>query len=109
MPQPFEQPALAQLPYGLDYDARPMGKSTRHEWRERTPEGETKIYRAWVRGGDWHMQYTLKTEPDWHTIDPIPKEELILLREKMWDKYQRNRVPFKHIEQIDMLIEDAPE
>jgi hypothetical protein len=66
-----------------------------------------RFYRAWVYGGNWHMQTTLKSEPEWQLLDPIPRDVLQALRDKLWEKYQRNRVPFKHIEQVDALLEDA--
>ena len=84
-----------------------MAKGRRHEWRERTAGGETRFYRAWVHGGNWRMQTTLKSEPQWHELDPIPRSALQALRDKLWEKYQRNRVPFKSIEQIDTLLEEA--
>ncbi len=84
-----------------------MAKGKRHEWRERNADGESRIYRAWVHGGEWRMQTTLKTDPDWHDLDPIPHSDLQKLRNKLWEKYQRNRVPFKNIEQVDALLEDA--
>ena len=86
-----------------------MAKGKRHEWRERTEDRETRIYRAWYHGGKWTMQETLKSEPDWRTLDPIPLAELRKLRAKIWEKYQRNRVPYKNIEQLDALIEEAEE
>lgn len=84
-----------------------MAKGKRHEWRERSSEGETRFYRAWVYGANWRMQTTLKSEPEWHELDPIPRADLQKLRDRLWEKYQRNRVPFKNIEQIDALLEDA--
>jgi len=85
-----------------------MGKSKRHEWRERSADGEIKIYRGWCHGTVWTLQYTYKTDEEWTVLDPISREDLLKLREKVWDKYQRNRVPHKHIEQLDEMIEDAP-
>lgn len=77
---------------------------TIHEWRERTEEGEIRFLRAWRGQGRWHFLTTLKTDPDW-TPRPEPTREMLdALRKKLMDKYQRRRVPWEQVEEIDKLI-----
>lgn len=78
-----------------------------HEWRERTEEG-LRFYRANYHAGRWTFLKTLKTDPDWETVDPVPEELWRELRDILWRKYQRKRCPWKYIEDIDKLLGDAP-
>ena len=42
-----------------------------HEWHERTEEG-VRYNRANYHAGRWTFLTTLKTDPDWETVDPVP-------------------------------------
>lgn len=77
----------------------------KHEWRARTDEG-LRFWRARRHAGRWTFQTTLKSDPDWETLDPVPRELWASLREVLWRKYQRRRVPWTHIEAIDKLLDD---
>jgi len=90
---------LAPGPFAFDLP----GMET-FEWRERTDEG-LRFWRATRHAGKWTFQTTLKTEPDWHPIDPVPRELWQELRDLLWRKYQRKRVPWEWIEKIDKLLE----
>lgn len=76
-----------------------------HEWREKTDEG-VRYWRARRDRDSWQFQTTLKHEPDWEPIDPPPRELWESFREVLWRKYQRRRIPWKHIERIDRMLED---
>lgn len=76
-----------------------------HEWRERTDDG-LRFWRARRHAGRWSFQTTLKTDPAWEPVDPVPRELWSALREVLWRKYQRRRVPWKHIETIDTMLHD---
>lgn len=76
-----------------------------HEWRERTEEG-LRFWRANRHASRWTFQTTLKHEPDWHLIDPVPREMWEALRDILWRKYQRKRCPWEHVERIDKILED---
>jgi hypothetical protein len=79
-----------------------------HEWRERTEEG-LRFWRASRHANRWTFQTTLKTDPDWHPIDPVPKEVWAELRDVLWRKYQRKRCPWEWVEQIDKILAEAEE
>lgn len=76
-----------------------------HEWHERTEEG-LRYYRANYHGDRWTFITTLKTEPDWHPIDPVPEERWRELRDILWRKYQRKRGAWRIIEDIDKMLGD---
>jgi len=77
-----------------------------HEWRERTPEGDVLIFRAARHRGLWQLQSRLKADDLWRQHDPLTRDDLIKLREMLWRKYQRNRVPYQHIESLDQRLEE---
>lgn len=76
-----------------------------HAWRERTRDGELRFVRASKHGGVWMVQSRLKSEELWTTHDPVDLGDLEQLRDLLQRKYQRRRVPFEDIQQIDELIE----
>ncbi|BCU76256.1 hypothetical protein [Luteolibacter sp. LG18] len=78
-----------------------------HEWRERTEEG-VRYYRANRHANKWTFITTLKTDPDWETVDPVPEALWRELRDVLWRKYQRKRCPWKFIEDIDKMLGDEP-
>ena len=78
-----------------------------HEWRENTPEGDVRLVTAKRHAGRWMLQSRLKSEEDWTRFNVIPLENLLYLREILWNKYQRRRVPHEHVLEIDALIKIA--
>ncbi|NNE94357.1 MAG: hypothetical protein HKN23_22130 [Verrucomicrobiales bacterium] len=79
---------------------------TRHEWRDRTEDGEIRYLRANHHAGEWLFQSRLKSESEWtrHGTTP-PLEDLVGFREVLWNKHQRRRVHQDHLDQIDDMIE----
>ena len=79
----------------------------KHEWHEPTQDGDTRYIRACFHAGRWTFEDTLKSEDDWHEHEVLPLRDLETLREMLWKKYQRNRIPHGHVKYIDKLIEAA--
>lgn len=77
---------------------------TKHEWRERNDEGEWVYYRAQHHAGHWEFYQTRKSDPEWYPALSLPLEVMETLREVLWNKHQRRRLPLKHVEQIDEMI-----
>ena len=77
----------------------------RHEWRERQETGEVKIFRATKHGGDWTLVSRHKTESGWTRHVPLRKADLLVIKEMLERKYQRNRVPFEDITTLEKLLE----
>lgn len=78
---------------------------TKHEWRERNEDGEHVYYRATLHAGRWEFFSTLKSDPDWNQHDVFPLEIMEELRDLLWRKHQRKKLPLKHVEQIDGMID----
>ncbi|MBP82431.1 MAG: hypothetical protein CMO61_01125 [Verrucomicrobiales bacterium] len=78
----------------------------KHEWHDRAVDGELVYYRAILHAGRWEFYSTRKSDPDWERHELLPLEKMEVLREVMWNKHLRRRLPLKHIDYIDKLIED---
>jgi predicted CoA-binding protein len=78
----------------------------KHEWREKTEEGETRLVTAIRHGRNWRLQSRLKRENEWTQFSQpeIELEDLESLLDVLQRKYQRNRVPHEHIKEIEKLI-----
>ncbi|MEM9282269.1 MAG: hypothetical protein AAGA96_10610 [Verrucomicrobiota bacterium] len=78
---------------------------TKHEWHDRAEDGEQIYYRAQIHAGKWEFFSTRKSDPEWEKREAFTVAELEALREVLWNKHQRRRVPLKHVEQVDRMIE----
>jgi hypothetical protein len=78
---------------------------TKHEWRERDEDGEITYFRAIHHAGRWQYYSTKKTDPEWNAHDCLPLAAMETLREVLWNKHQRRRLPLKQLEQVDLLME----
>lgn len=78
----------------------------RHEWKERGDSG-TCHFRATHHAGNWQLHLMREEDEDWVLEDPISLEHLRVLRDLLMRKYQRRRVPFEHVEQLDKMIETS--
>lgn len=77
---------------------------TTHEWKVRTPEGP-RWYRATRFARQWRLATRLKDEEIWSEVaPPWPAEVLSGWRDLLWAKYQRRRVPFEVVQEIDRLL-----
>jgi hypothetical protein len=76
-----------------------------HEWREFTREEGTRLFRAERFGRRWSMRTKLKADEDWTILEPPFAEAVLLsLREVLWNKYQRKKLPHDVIVEIDKMI-----
>ncbi len=79
-----------------------------HEWHDKDEEAdERRYYRASKFGKKWSVITTLKSDPDWTRLDPIPLEVLEMLREQLANKYQRRRVPYEDLIVLDQMVAAA--
>ncbi len=75
-----------------------------HEWRENDEYGEMHIYRAEWDSRKWTFFQTTKKDPEWNDF-PNPGIAIYeSLRDVLWRKYQRKRLSFKFVEDMDELL-----
>ena len=79
----------------------------KHEWREKTEDGETRLVTVTRHAGKWQLQSRLKSEDEWTKFEKIELDDLEELLEIISRKYQRNRVPHEHVLEIEALIAAA--
>ena len=79
----------------------------KHEWRESTPEGDVRYVTARRHLGKWQFKTCLKSDEDWTLLDVLSPEDFKHLRDVLWRKYQRKRVPYEHVLEIDAMIEEV--
>lgn len=79
----------------------------KHEWREKTEDGETRLVTATRHAGKWQLQSRLKSEDEWTKFPSIALDDLETLLDVIEKKYQRNRVPHEHVREIETLIAAA--
>ena len=78
----------------------------KYEWREHLESGEVKMFRVTKHGAQWTLSTRLKTEPEWTRHDPLQKDDLLVIKEMLERKYQRNRVPYEYLAKIEKMLED---
>jgi hypothetical protein len=83
------------------------GNMKKHDWRETTLEGETQMFRATVHAARWEFFTKMKGDESWQRQDPAPLSQIVGIRDIMWNKYQRGRVAWKAVEQLDKMVESA--
>ena len=79
----------------------------KHEWRENTEEGETRLVTAMRHARKWKLRSRLRTETEWTEFPVIPLDDLETLHELLSNKYQRRRASYEHVLEIDALIASA--
>ena len=79
----------------------------KHEWRETTEDGETRLVTAMRHAGKWQLQSRLKSEQEGTKFPKIELDDLETLHDVISKKYQRNRVPHGHVLEIEALIAAA--
>ena len=77
----------------------------RHQWRNRDEE-EVILYRAEYHASRWRMAKQLKGEEEWEDCDPITVKQWKMLREILFNKYQRKRCPWELVVKIDKMLEE---
>ncbi|MGI8603649.1 MAG: hypothetical protein ACR2OZ_11710 [Verrucomicrobiales bacterium] len=77
---------------------------TEHHWKVRTERGP-RFYKASRFARRWTIQTRLKGEEIWTGLtEPFAATVLEPLRDLLWAKYQRRRLPFEVVREIDLLL-----
>ena len=85
-----------------------MPKQVEHTRREMTPEGEQRFVKASRMRGVWRVSSKLKSDEIWtHHDEDVSEADLRNLRDVLWRKYQRKRVAWEHVAELDTLLGDG--
>jgi hypothetical protein len=76
-----------------------------HVWKSVTEAGEKREARAERFGGRWKFQSKTKSQAVWTYYEEPPIEDLVELRDIVWRKYQRKRLPFDDVASLDRMLE----
>jgi hypothetical protein len=77
-----------------------------HVWKTVGEDGEKREARAERFGGKWRFQAKRRSEAVWTYYDTPSLEDLEELRDILWRKYQRKRLPWDDVASIDKMLEE---
>ena len=77
-----------------------------HVWKTTSSEGEKREVRAERFGGRWKFQSKVPSEAQWSYYEVPPIDELETLRDIVWRKYQRKRLPWDDVASLDRMLEE---
>lgn len=80
--------------------------SQTHEWRQRDDDNNLRYLRACWDSIRWHFFYTTKAMEDWAELPNPTLEDYEGLRDVLFRKYQRKRLPWKFVVDIDKFLEE---
>ncbi len=83
-----------------------MANRNVHVWKSVAQDGVKREVRAEKFAGKWKFQAKRRDEEDWTYYDAPPMEDLVELRDILWRKYQRKRLPFEDVSVVDRLIRE---
>jgi hypothetical protein len=79
---------------------------SQHIWTEKDEEGRKREVRVTKFGGNWKFQAKFKDDEQWTYYDVPLMEDLLVLKDIVFRKYQRRRASAEDVASIDKLIED---
>jgi|JI6StandDraft_1071083.scaffolds.fasta_scaffold02014_7 hypothetical protein len=82
-----------------------MTKNQIHEWHERIEDGRKQYIRARWNSREWVFHLAHPDGEAWSPMQPT-LETWLALRDVLFRKYQRKRLPIKHLQTVDTVLED---
>ena len=82
-----------------------MTKNQIHEWHERMEDGRKRYIRAHWNSREWLFRLAHPDGEAWMPMQPN-LETWLALRDVLFRKYQRKRLPIKHLQTVDNVLED---
>ena len=79
---------------------------SQHIWTEKDEEGRKREVRATKFGGTWRLQAKFADEENWTYYDKPPIADLQTLRDLLFRKYQRRRVPAEDVATIEQMLRE---
>jgi len=81
-----------------------MTKNQIHEWHERIEDGRKQYIRAHWNSRAWCFQVAHPDGERWMPMEPTT-ERWLELRDLLFRKYQRKKLPWKYVEDLDKMLE----
>lgn len=86
-----------------------MQRQNRHEWNE-VIESQTHLFRGILFSSTWEITTCIRLSrretTEWEHIETPSLETWETLRDIVWRKYQRKRLPWRIVEGLDKIIID---
>lgn len=79
---------------------------SQHIWTEKDEEGRKREVRVIKFGGVWRFQAKFKDDLQWTYYDVPLMEDLMVLKDIIFRKYQRRRASAEDVASVDKLIQD---
>lgn len=81
-----------------------MTKNQIHEWHERMEDGRKRYIRAYWNSREWSFRLAHPDGEAWMPMEPTP-EVWLHLRDLLFRKYQRKKLPVKYLQNVDAILE----
>ncbi len=82
-----------------------MTKNQIHEWHERLEDGRKQYIRAYWDSREWLFRVAHPDGEMWIPLEKPGPERWLELRDLLFRKYQRKKLPFKYVEKLDAMLE----
>ena len=82
-----------------------MTKNQIHEWHERLEDGRKQYIRAYWNSREWEFRYAHPDGEHWMPLENPTNERWLELRDLLFRKYQRKKLPWKYVVQLDKKLE----
>lgn len=79
---------------------------SQHIWTEKDAEGRKREVRATKFGGAWRLQAKTAGDLEWTYYDVPLLEDLLMLKDIVFRKYQRRRASAEDVTAIEKLIKE---
>lgn len=83
-----------------------MTKNQIHEWHDRLEDGRRRYVRGYWNSRVWTFRVLLPESEDWELVEKPDADLWLALRDVLFRKYQRKRLPFKHLASVDTVLEE---
>jgi hypothetical protein len=77
---------------------------SQHIWKEKDVDGRKREIRVTKFGGVWRFQAKYTDESDWTYYERPLLDDLRVLRDVVFRKYQRRRASAEDVDSIDKLL-----
>jgi len=79
---------------------------SQHIWKDRDAEGRKREVRATKFGGKWRLQAKYDDEIEWTYYDQPLVDDLLVLKDVVFRKYQRRRASAEDVASVEALLRE---